>query len=136
MVGAIIGTTSRSVDFSIRTFVRSGCAESRESLGRFSWLRTERRAAAPVRFLARRRTLGLATIIIHLPAIKQLGTITAIIAGFVSDGRANEGDRQSSARIIASFSAKAIKRLADPPVIVDSYRSQVKRAYYHRIKRP
>ena len=33
-----------------------------------------------------------ATIIIHLPAIKQLGTITAIIVGFVSDARANEGD--------------------------------------------
>lgn len=26
-----------------------------------------------------------ATIIIHLPAIKQLGTITAIVVGFVSD---------------------------------------------------
>lgn len=57
------------------------------------------------------------TIIIHLPAIKQLGTITAIIVGFVSDARPNEGDGQSL--VMAFATESTIKRLADPPVIVD-----------------
>lgn len=77
------------------------------------------------------------TIIIHLPAIRQLGAITAIIAGFVSDSeeQTRVTDRPVCT-VMASRRAETIKRLADPPVIVDSNRSQQRRPIIIASRRP